>query len=402
MKVTGMVWWALGGGSAGSLLGAWLMACGGPSFSAGPSDAAADGTPTDSGSPDAAADGTLIESASPDAAPTLCPTPPCMLASGQRAPIAVVIDYAEVFWANEGTSPNYIDGNLSKYSLTTGMMSPLIQTIGPVSIDLLLGEVHWLSADGPSVGIVSGSGGSPGRTNLPLGQPEDLVVDTSTVYVSLAVPLADGGVGGALVTVPLSTNEAMVTPFLPTPLVAPRIALDLNNVYWTEVDFRSPAGLLTGGSVWQASKMNPVPAPLAQGEPSPYALAVDSDYVYFSTALSNVNPKGGLIKRVSITNPKVPTILAQTSLPALALTTDHDNLYWAEYGQSSSIFQMAKTGPTAQVITLAQSQAYPRGIAVWNGIVTWVNGGTGTKPDGGTDLVFDKQDGTVWAMPVHP
>src|SRR5450755_1164386 len=107
MKVTGAVGWALGAGSAGSLLGAWLIACGGPSFSAGPQDAGADGTLTESGSPDAAP-------------PMLCTTPPCVLVSGLSSPVSVTLNSSTIFWANSGNPPGFTDGSLGRYDLTTG------------------------------------------------------------------------------------------------------------------------------------------------------------------------------------------------------------------------------------------------------------------------------------------
>jgi hypothetical protein len=325
-----------------------------------------------------------------------------MLASMQAAPVGVAIDAADVFWANQGTSPSYADGAIFRYSFGSAKLNKVTPAAEPIGVALSPNLLHWVNASGNTVGVIAPDGNSPGQTSLPASLPEGLAVDGQNVYVSLALQLGDGGVGGGIVSIPLATNAQPVTPFVETPLIVPRVAVGVMNVYWTEVDFTSETTLLMGGSVWQASKSARTPTPLVTGEPSPFAIATDDAYVYWSTAFSALTGVGGVVKRVNLAGPKTTTQLGQSALPILALAVDGSNVYWAEYGKDASIYQTAKGGGGAAIYTLAKHQLYPRAIAAGSGLVAWVNAGTGTEVDGGSGVVFDAMDGSVWVTPIHP
>jgi hypothetical protein len=333
----------------------------------------------------------------------LCATPPCQLASGQAAPSAVALDSTHALWTNQGTSPAYTDGSLGRYDLSNGKVTTLFTIPGPVSIALGPNSVFWISQPDNVVGTINTTTDVSGTSALPPGVATQVVVDLVRAYVAYATAGDDGGVKAAIGTLPVSVINQPFSLLVSSPLVIPHMALDPLNVYWTELDESSPTALLTGGSVWTASKINPTAKALAMGEPSPYAIAVDNVAVYWSTAVGGAGPGGGMIKALTLATAtaKPPVVLAQTISPALALTVDSHNLYWAEFGPDGSVLQMAKT-PGAAVRVLAQHQSYPRGIAVLSGVVAWVNGGTATKVDGGGELVFDNKDGTVWAAPALP
>jgi hypothetical protein len=155
------------------------------------------------------------------------------------------------------------------------------------------------------------------------------------------------------------------------------IAVDKNNVYWTdEYPYQGFGGGVIGPAVVKAPLDGGAPTVLA-ASPAPSGIAVDDTYVYWTDQLG-----GNGVMRVPIDGGATVTLVhgnldGGQPYQATAITLDANNVYFTSpYGPSAGyVMSVPKDGGAPFVI--ASGQGYPDwGLAVDATNVYWVNSGT--------------------------
>jgi hypothetical protein len=144
------------------------------------------------------------------------------------------------------------------------------------------------------------------------------------------------------------------------------VAVDGECVYWTTWGTAWPGGK---GEVAKAPLQGGAPTVLVTGLPTPYAIALDDAFVYFTDG------EDGTVNKVPKSGGAVTT-LAATGLPgATAIAVDRDAVYWNPGGRA--VARVSKNGGAPSI--LASDQAVPAAIAVDDTSVYWVNEGTAAQ-----------------------
>jgi hypothetical protein len=91
---------------------------------------------------------------------------------------------------------------------------------------------------------------------------------------------------------------------------------------------------------------NRIDTPIATGQDPTGGIAVDSAFVYFSSA--GAPGAGGAIKRVPTTSGPVETV-ANTPAEVVALRLDPDNVYFRDI--TGAVFAMARSGGAARMLS---------------------------------------------------
>jgi hypothetical protein len=237
---------------------------------------------------------------------------PTVLASGQAAPSRMAIDSESIYWGNYG-SGSAPDGSIASCPKTgCGGQPTLLATgvTGPVGIAVDAANVYWVE---PPTGNVSSCPKSGCGTNPPTilaGDEDDpfaVAVDSTGLYWvtpdgdvrtcqpdsctphSLAknqdgaeyVGLYDGGIYWTTNAQIGSVSECSETncsmPSTLTSVSFPDgIAVDGTGVYWV---IEQPAGSLM---TCPLTGCGAGPKTLASGQGTPFGIALDSAYVYFT------------------------------------------------------------------------------------------------------------------------
>ena len=193
-------------------------------------------------------------------------------------------------------------------------------------------------------------------------------LNETTTY-TLTVTGEAGGVATAQVTVHVLATPVAIASGL---IGVTALAVHSANVYW-----------ISGIAVMKVPTTGGDPITLTQ-QNVPTAIAVDDNNVYWSNY--DYTPQTGSVMKIPLAGGN-PVTLAQGPYYANSIAIDANNVYWTgyKYGDDSptgSVMKVPLTG--GDVTTLAQGQSEPGSVAVddtsvyWNGYST-DNGGSITK-----------------------
>jgi len=192
--------------------------------------------------------------------------------------------------------------------------------------------------------------------------PSGIVVNNGIVYwTNYDAAKSSGnasGSGGAILSVP--TGGGTVTTVVPNQDYPWAIAVDGNNVYWTNYDNDGAVGggETSMGSVLQAPVGGGSVTTLAMGLEDPYGIAVDSNNVYFTTYA------GGRVKKVPIGGGTVVTLAQNLNNPCY-IAVNGSSVYWTNYGDGTlqSIATSGTTPGTPVTLTTDDANDNANGIA---------------------------------------
>jgi hypothetical protein len=142
------------------------------------------------------------------------------------------------------------------------------------------------------------------------------------------------------------------------------IALDANYAYFTEGG--------ANGSVSKVPLNGGATTPLVQSLYQPGAVAVDTNYVYYTVL--NSGSGVGTIQKVPLNGGTVTTLGSGGKFP-FYIAIDSANVYWTD-GPTGMVYKVPLSGGT--VTTLASGQSTPAGIAVDATSVYFANTGDGS------------------------
>jgi hypothetical protein len=212
--------------------------------------------------------------------------------------------------------------------------------------------------------------------------PPCLVLDDANVYV--ASPFISKGGTGGLVRVPkaggASTALVKKDALAVAVLAAHCLAVDAGSVYWTD----------TNGKVMGVAKNGGAPRTIDSVPLNPNAMrsiALDSSGIYWANYGDAMKtPRDGYLKGVPASGGKpvffLDTIKAVGWHPTGGgspsdVALDADNVYWTDFGPSTSSNQEIDKTPKAggTVTTLAAMSTEPTGIAVDSSFIYWTTFG---------------------------
>lgn len=270
------------------------------------------------------------------------------IASGLMRPIGLAVDGKDVFWiGGDGTVNKCMVIGCSggaPMRLATGQAGATF-----IAVDALF--AYWMSAQQVVKCAKVGCQDSPTQMTGLTGTPDEIAVDTDTVYFSQAqwgvskCPL-DGGVAVSLV----GGGQAF--------------AIDTTNVYvglYNQVAFCSLLGC------------NNSPTALANKETLVGSVAVDATDVYWVSS-GNIREcaKGGCAL--------APTTVASSQNGPTSIVVDDSNVYWANYN-SGELMRCAKTGCASPTV-LVSGLDHPISVALDSASVYWTNEGANNTSTG--------------------
>jgi hypothetical protein len=225
------------------------------------------------------------------------------LASGQVEPMGVAVDSTDVYFTDEGVNAS---GAVVKVPIGGGAITTLAANLPtPDQIALDDANVYFTTITGtPGVMKIAKTGGTPSR--LATATSLSLAVGGSNVYF---------GEGSSVVSVPVGGGQPAT---LATADVAPfALAIDSQNLYWTTL-----GGV---GTVVKQPLDGGAPTTLASGS-APEGVVVDQDTVYFTSPGSS---NDGTVSSVPIAGGAVTTLVTGQSAPE-GIALDAHNLYWVD------------------------------------------------------------------------
>jgi hypothetical protein len=107
------------------------------------------------------------------------------LVSSQTAPYGIAVDTNNIYWANQGTSPNYTDGSVMSIPLNGGTASPLATgQHKPTGVATDGAHVYWTNnvANGTVMKVPVSGGVQPTPLATNQGYPWAIAVDGTSVY----------------------------------------------------------------------------------------------------------------------------------------------------------------------------------------------------------------------------
>ncbi|HEY6463795.1 MAG TPA: hypothetical protein VIY73_26680, partial [Polyangiaceae bacterium] len=138
------------------------------------------------------------------------------------------------------------------------------------------------------------------------------------------------------------------------------IAVDDNNVYWTNYDNASApenGGATSSGAVMKVPLTGGTPVTLDQGLAGPWGIAIDATNVYYT------NAGGGHVKSVPIAGGTVTTLASNQQTP-VGIAVDGTNVYWANYANGTIGATAKGGGGGVGVLTTSNTAAYVEAVAV--------------------------------------
>lgn len=194
----------------------------------------------------------------------------------------------------------------------------------------------------------------------------DLATGTVTVVSGTITVTADAADNVGVVRVFFRVDGTSLGPSdAEAPFEMPLDTTDLaDGQHLLEVSAQDFAGNTETSEVFFIVHNNPRVTILAQGLVGPWALAMDTDHLYW-TEFGFAPPGGsGSVKKIPTGGGNVTTV-ASGLLDPVAIAVDGQNVYWAEFGPSpveGSVAAVPKSG--GSVTTLATGLFSPRALAV--------------------------------------
>ncbi|HEX4476313.1 MAG TPA: hypothetical protein VH142_14605 [Polyangiaceae bacterium] len=236
------------------------------------------------------------------------------IASNEAGPLGIALTDTDVYFVDEGTSAgNYDDGAIRHVPKAGGTVATLAgKQSFPVAIAVTATTAYWTTLD--NVLQVKLTGGTPAV--ITSGTPDQLVVDSKNLYI--------GGADGTVSLFPL-TGGAVKTLATAAAGVL-RLAVSATDAYFTTAD--------------QVVLSTPIPAggtiaTVASTQNSPLAVAVDDEFVYWTTqGTSNRNFNDGTIVKAPVGGG--PTVvLATAQVDPNSITVDATSVYWTNKGSGN-------------------------------------------------------------------
>jgi len=199
----------------------------------------------------------------------------------------------------------------------------------PDSIVVRNGQAFWTvwNGDEPGAGVImteATDASTPQIAASGLTVPTGLALNATTLYWSNQLDPAEDG--GTVFAVPVAAKDGGASVTLAAePDLPLYIAIDTNNVYWTD---------WTDGAVVAAPLSGGAPVTLAGGRTHPWGITVDATNVYWT------DWGDGTVMEVPLVGGAVTT-LAQQQVSPLTIAVDAKSVYWASYA-SGTVMRLAK------------------------------------------------------------
>jgi hypothetical protein len=282
-----------------------------------------------------------------------------VLASGLGIPVELAVDSTNVYWTN-------IAANVQKCAIGGCNNSPAALAAVGASADHIAVDktnVYWTEVGGDTILLDCPTAGCP-NPNQPtqlangLGSLNGIAVDAVNVYWSDSFDntIYECATGGC--------ND-MPMPVVASLLTTPgAIAAGGGYVYWVNTGDGVVACPTTG--ICQQ------PTTIATGGQSPLALAVDANNVYWTDTATNT------VARCAISGcGNSPTVLAAGLASPNQIATDSVNVYWTNYNDGT-VMKCAVGGCGAPTV-VACGQTSPGSIVVDSTSAYWIDKGMGGR-----------------------
>jgi hypothetical protein len=278
------------------------------------------------------------------------------------SPSGIAVNESNVYWAESA-------GNLKRIPVAGTTPSTLYADSTSTlngSVALSSTNVYFAvdtSEPGSAVQatLLGGSGSSQFDFTAPPSNVATFTLDATNLYVSLYDPAVQGGgCSAGINVVPLNQGNPITSPFQPCTVA--RIAVDANNIYWT--DSGPPNGLAPPSVEMQ---------PLAASSPAkqialaqhPFAIAILNGTLYWSDTVA------GMIMSYAVGGTAAPSPIGVSTSPT-DMAVDSSGVYWID--SNATVLHVPLTGGSPKM--LATQQAGALAIATNSTSIFWVDQGT--------------------------
>jgi hypothetical protein len=301
-------------------------------------------------------------------------------------PVAVLVAGQRVYWLDERTG---LDGELAsiREDLDGGPQTLSIENPYPTALAASSTHLFYANANSPGIGpagsVYARALGDleVGAAHEPLvaqglGAPQflaasdEFVAWTESQSTICVTPPCTPSVGVSPAAPPFSPRDLVTGDDTPT-----GVAVDSADIFYASMGDGSGVGpwirrlRLSSDGQFETT-------PLAVGIDAPGALAIDDQFVYWTSV---PDPAPGFatatVARVDRSDPmQLPTVLTDHEDNPVGLAVDDRAVYWASSSQGQ-LRRMPKDGGTGSVEVLADGQDTPVGLWLTADHLYWVNRG---------------------------
>jgi hypothetical protein len=299
---------------------------------------------------------------------------PITLAAGQRHPMAIAADGANIYWTNAGKAAGGgadADGEVKRAPLGGG--SPVVLAVGEAAPSGLVVHDDAVDGAGPHVYWINDGTHTIRKARADGGSS---IIESRVTYEGTRSSIA--ALGTALfwttstgLVLSLPTTGGQTPTVLDTGQQDPiAVTVAGGSVFWID------RGSGVGSGVLRRSGPGSL---VAEGQGLPIGLAVDSTHVYWTDAEApGGGEASGTVKRVSQKSGlsgdvEEPEVLAAGQAFPFAITLDKTFVYWTNRGDGT-VMRVPKGGGGAK--PLASGQRNPVAIVADGVNVYWANAGT--------------------------